>query len=1750
MDSLVDDFSNDTSTTGVLEIDGTATGTIEVENDSDWFAIELTAGEVIRIAADDAQTYLYLRDAAGNFIFSGGNDFAANEAYIYVEVQESGTYYLDVTSYAANTDYTLTATVVEDDFASGPITTGVLEVGGTATGTTHFETDQDWFAVELTAGETAHFFSDTPDVSLFLFDGSGNFLTSPGYDYDTGQEVLLAQPTESGTFYVVAYGLNADTDYTISSTVLEDDYAVGTTTTGVLEIGGTATGVIDFTNDSDWFAIELTAGEVVRIASDGFFDTNLNLLDEFGNHVSFGDIDYDTSESFVIAQVAESGTFYVDVNSSNAGLNYTLSTTVLEDDFASNADTTGVLAVGDTLSGTIDFRHDSDWFAMTLTAGDTIRVAIDGFDANLDVRDASGNFLSTDYIDEFGNYISFDYRDYETNETVIIVQVQESGTFYIDVNDYNSPVDYTLTATALEDDFAGDTSSTGVLAVGGTATGAIDFRNDSDLFAIELTAGEIVSIASNLLDTNLSLRDAAGNYFTLGYGNYDSNETVLIAEVLESGTYYLSVNGYDSPLDYTLTATVVEDDFTANTTTTGVLEVGGTATGSTNYQYDSDWFAIELTAGDIVRIATDGTDSYFYLRDDSENILNFSDVDYNLNETALTAVVQVSGTYYVDYTSYNASGNYTISATVIEDDFAGDSSTTGILDIGGTITGAIDYASDSDWIAISLTAGETVRIASDGLDANFILLDTSGNYIDSNRTDYSADQNYIIAQVETSGVYYIDVTSYNPTADYTLSAIAIADDFASDTSTSGVLEVGGAITGAINYRDDVDWVAIELTAGETVRIAVDSSSTYLTLRNALGQYEVFTDQYDHATGEQFIIFEAEESGTFYAEVSSHLAELDYTLTATALEDDFAGNASTTGILEVGGTAMGTINFNDDEDWFAITLTAGEVVRIASQADLILRDEFGNFVSQDSYSFDAEANILIAQVEESGTFYIEVSDHNSTLDYALTATILEDDFAIGTSTTGLLEVGGTATGTINFRDDSDWFAITISDISSGLRLVVDDSLVDLNIFDANGNLVASSYELENNSIYFSEVGTYFVAADSYYSLGTNYTILSIVTEKFEATHVVADTNIVDTVADEINDITYSLTRDGTLIRYSNETEILLPGLELGVATSALSLSQDGRYLFAAQAELVDIGNYNAEATIFRIDTETLEMESFTFELSADGYDLARISDIQMAADGRLFVALDFAGSGSVPFYSFSGFDTTPSADLVEDPEFFRGDEIGQRTSLDISRDGQFMFLAAGNSSSHTIQIFSVEADAVIASTRHPGFNSAENAISGEAGLVAVAAYNDVIVYDFDLNPVADLTGIFGRAERVDPVFSQNGEFLLLVNDSRFDESGVAIVDTSNFEIVAFVDIPQNISDIVEVDISPDGLSLMITDGSGVHYVDLSEILDAPVEGTPSADTLVGTDEDDVIIGLAGNDTLEGGGGHDILDGGAGRDHLLGGDGNDMLEGGGGAGDTLDGGAGIDTAVYENSTNRVDVNLLSGNGSGAQATGDELIDIENLIGSDFGDTLRGDNARNRVDGGEGNDVLIGFGGNDILIGAEGRDILNGGDGGDFLQGGAGVDQARYNGSSEAVHINLLDGTASGGQAEGDRLLNIENLFGSNHDDSLFGDGQNNQLFGHNGDDVLAGNGGINKLFGGSGADTFVLSDGFSFVMDFVDDVDQLDVSDYGFTSLEAALENLDQFGAHARFRVGDDVLLVLNTDMNDLIDDIVYTDDTMA
>ena len=166
--------------------------------------------------------------------------------------------------------------------------------------------------------------------------------------------------------------------------------------------------------------------------------------------------------------------------------------------------------------------------------------------------------------------------------------------------------------------------------------------------------------------------------------------------------------------------------------------------------------------------------------------------------------------------------------------------------------------------------------------------------------------------------------------------------------------------------------------------------------------------------------------------------------------------------------------------------------------------------------------------------------------------------------------------------------------------------------------------------------------------------------------------------------------------------------------------------------------------------------------------------------------------------------------------------------------------------------------------------------------------------------------------------------------------------------------------------------------------------------------------------------------------------------------------LDGGSGEDTASYAGSGIGVKIHLSNQTASGGHADGDVLVSIENIIGSASGDYITGNREDNRIEGGAGND------------------LLKGGAGADFIDGGSGNDTASYSGSGSAVHIDRGADTASGGDADGDVLDNIENLVGSSHDDILAGNAGVNILDGGDGNDELYGGRGEDVLIGGAGDD----------------------------------------------------------------------------
>jgi len=112
---------------------------------------------------------------------------------------------------------------------------------------------------------------------------------------------------------------------------------------------------------------------------------------------------------------------------------------------------------------------------------------------------------------------------------------------------------------------------------------------------------------------------------------------------------------------------------------------------------------------------------------------------------------------------------------------------------------------------------------------------------------------------------------------------------------------------------------------------------------------------------------------------------------------------------------------------------------------------------------------------------------------------------------------------------------------------------------------------------------------------------------------------------------------------------------------------------------------------------------------------------------------------------------------------------------------------------------------------------------------------------------------------------------------------------------------------------------------------------------------------------------------------------------------------------------------------------------------------------------------------------INGGSGNDTLIGTAGADHFDGGAGEDAASYINSPTGLNIYLVNDmaaqAAATGYASGDTYHSIEDIIGSNFNDFIAGDNGDNKLYGMGGDDSMYGWAGTNYFFGGDGTDNLV-------------------------------------------------------------------------
>ena len=295
---------------------------------------------------------------------------------------------------------------------------------------------------------------------------------------------------------------------------------------------------------------------------------------------------------------------------------------------------------------------------------------------------------------------------------------------------------------------------------------------------------------------------------------------------------------------------------------------------------------------------------------------------------------------------------------------------------------------------------------------------------------------------------------------------------------------------------------------------------------------------------------------------------------------------------------------------------------------------------------------------------------------------------------------------------------------------------------------------------------------------------------------------------------------------------------------------------------------------------------------------------------------------------------------------------------------------------------------------------------------------------------------------------------------------------------------------------------VTGGGGDDQLSVFPPLDDNfISGGDDNDTIQGGQANDIIRGDLGNDTLNGGAGDDEIFGSDGTDALHGGFGDDQLSGGAGP-DTLAGDANTDTVTYLGRPAGVTATIGagSGNGNAEDGPGDAIdASVENLEGTQFADTLTGNDGPNFLDGTAGTDTLDGRGGDDLL---------HPGPGTGSVAGGPGVDTATYEEFSIPVRI-ALDGVLGSGttndQGAGGVIIatDVENARGGKAGDELLGNAASNLLEGGDGTDLLTGG----TSPGADGADTFVGGAGFD-IANYAFRTDPLSVTPDGVSNDGAA------------------------------------------
>jgi len=354
----------------------------------------------------------------------------------------------------------------------------------------------------------------------------------------------------------------------------------------------------------------------------------------------------------------------------------------------------------------------------------------------------------------------------------------------------------------------------------------------------------------------------------------------------------------------------------------------------------------------------------------------------------------------------------------------------------------------------------------------------------------------ILFQSPEDTTYFVGIAAAGNSSigTYKIKVGGIADDYAGSSLTTGLITPDGSATyGLINTQDDTDWFKVGLSADQAYRVALSGDTrndavldplndTYLTVRDSNGQIVRFNDDANGSSNSE-LFFTPSETGIYFIEAKSAVGLLTggYQLSVTpAAADDHVNSMSqaTPTSLVLGTPASGAIQIPGDVDVFQVDMLAGTVYRLDAQGlastegtltDPVIRvfNSAGELVQvADNGGLGLESKAYFVPTQND-TYYVEVSSgiqaNLGTYKLSVVDTPLPSDDAGDTvATARLVQTGDSNDGNLLIRGDEDWFAV---DLQAGSRYVaimkgkatgggsLDDPYLELR--DSSGSLLTSN-----------------------------------------------------------------------------------------------------------------------------------------------------------------------------------------------------------------------------------------------------------------------------------------------------------------------------------------------------------------------------------------------------------------------------------------------------------------------------------------------------------------------------------------------------------------------------------------------------------------------------------------------------------------------------------------------------------------------